>query len=635
MKSNKIFGIILLLVFVCVATAMLNDNFIRPLNLQNMIRSSSMFAIIGIGAVFVIVTGGIDLSIGSLIGLVGCTMTLTVKAWMEHPPAENGSFLFRMVAFELLAIAAGIAALDWFRNGQALLKFRLLAGLVCGGALLYLGSVWVGQQDLSGWATVTAAVVAALLVALHAGWLHGMLITKLRLQPFIVTLCGLMCYRGLTRFFAEDKTQGFGTQYDDSLRLLATGRPCTITFVLMVAAVVVALFGLWKLLAGLRRGRDGAAVWTGVTALLCGVFLFVVTSSRYWDGWETVYGNTICTIGSQEFRFFELKLGQEAIERPATLMEYSWIPMAGCLLGLGAINVRARLRRPPSADGISAGSWMAFLVPFAVVMAAATGLFLTQRWIAGEAIAVPRVMPWQSGADWNTWGKIASVFGLMAVVMFGVVRMGKSWTQATGPAGKSLWLATGFFAVLWLLSQTAINETRVQTPFFFLVAIGSVSAIVLNKTVHGRYLLALGNSEEAARFSGIDIDRMKIVAYTICAGCAGLGGVLFTLDSNNVEPSSHGNFYELYAIAAAVLGGCSLRGGEGSILGVVIGAAIMRVLQNAPNMIGIPMQLELFTMGIVILTGVIADETSRRMNARRDQKAADTTGQRHPAGDGH
>ena len=348
-----------------------------------------------------------------------------------------------------------------------------------------------------------------------------------------------------------------------------------------------------------------------------------MTSSRYWDGWETMYGNTICTIGSSEFRFFELKLERRAIERPALLMAYGWIPMAGCLLALGVRNVRRR-SGPGNEAGKQAGSWLSILLPFAIVVVATVGLFLTQQWIAGQAISVPRIAPWSDGGDWITWAKIGSVFGLMAVVMLGVVRMGKSWTKSTGPAGKSLWLATGFFAVLWLVSQTAINETMVQTPFFFLVVIGFLAALFLNKTVWGRYLLALGNNEEAARFSGVDIDRMKIIAYMICAGCAGVGGVLFTLDSNNVEPSSHGNFYELYAIAAAVLGGCSLRGGEGSILGVVIGAAIMRVLQNAPNMIGIPMQLELFTMGIVILIGVIADESSRRMNARRDRTTVET-----------
>ena len=106
----------------------------------------------------------------------------------------------------------------------------------------------------------------------------------------------------------------------------------------------------------------------------------------------------------------------------------------------------------------------------------------------------------------------------------------------------------------------------------------------------------------------------------ICSGLAGLGGVLFALDVNSIQPAMHGNFYELYAIAAAVLGGCSLRGGEGSILGVVIGAAVMRVLYNSINLLGIPTQLEFAIIGLVILLGVVADELIRRAVARRREQ---------------
>ena len=130
-------------------------------------------------------------------------------------------------------------------------------------------------------------------------------------------------------------------------------------------------------------------------------------------------------------------------------------------------------------------------------------------------------------------------------------------------------------------------------------------------------MMALGHSEEAARFSGINTDRMVILAYIIGAMTAGLGGLLFALDVNSVQPAVHGNFYELYAIAAAVLGGCSLRGGEGSILGVVIGAAVLRLLYNAINILGIPTQLEFAIIGAVILLGVMADEFVRRITVAR------------------
>ena len=144
----------------------------------------------------------------------------------------------------------------------------------------------------------------------------------------------------------------------------------------------------------------------------------------------------------------------------------------------------------------------------------------------------------------------------------------------------------------------------------------------LEFTIWGRYLLALGNNEEAARLSGIETRRHVVLAYVVCSLLAGVGGMLFVLDVNSAQPADFGNFYELYAIAAAVLGGCSLRGGEGTILGVVIGATVMQVLRNAITLLGIPTQLEFAIIGAVILTGVIADEVVKRVVAERRARAA-------------
>ena len=182
------------------------------------------------------------------------------------------------------------------------------------------------------------------------------------------------------------------------------------------------------------------------------------------------------------------------------------------------------------------------------------------------------------------------------------------------------------------LRQLAIGKVSLgggfalPIPFFLLVLAGVLAALFLNRTIWGRYLLALGRNETAARYSGIQIERMKVLAYVLCSGTAGLGGILFALDVNSVQPAAHGNFYELYAIAAAVLGGCSLRGGEGSILGVVIGAAVMRLLYNAINVSGIPTQLEFAIIGAVILAGVIADELIRRVAGRRRAGRGDFAG---------
>ena len=90
--------------------------------------------------------------------------------------------------------------------------------------------------------------------------------------------------------------------------------------------------------------------------------------------------------------------------------------------------------------------------------------------------------------------------------------------------------------------------------------------------------------------------------------------------TRSISPASHGNFYELYAIAAAVLGGCSLRGGEGSILGIVLGTVLLQVLQNLVNLLGIPSSLNFAVMGGVILIGVLADQQLTRLRERRSRR---------------
>ena len=322
---KKTLGISALLAVVCIATAFASDGFLSGYNLENLVRRTALFGIIGIGVAFVIVTGGIDLSIGSVVCLVACGLPwlLTTHHW-PLPVA-------------LLTVAA---------------------------------------------------------TSLGIGLAHGLLITKLKIQPFVVTLCGLLLYRGIARGFTNDQTVGFGADFK-GLRTLATGQ----------------------------------------------------------------------------------------------------IP-----------------------------------IPF-------------------------------------------------------------------------------------------IHGFSIPAPWIFLLVVAIVAAIFLNRTIYGRYMLALGRNEEAARYSGIATDRMTILAYVICSGLAGLGGMLFVLDVNSAQPVDFGNFYELYAIAAAVLGGCSLRGGEGTILGVIIGAALMQVLRNMITLVTTRGNIEFAIIGAVILFGVIADELVKRYAAQRRARA--------------
>ena len=154
-------------------------------------------------------------------------------------------------------------------------------------------------------------------------------------------------------------------------------------------------------------------------------------------------------------------------------------------------------------------------------------------------------------------------------------------------------------------------------PFVILLGLAVVMWFVLHRSIYGRYLLAVGRNEQAARFSGINTPLVVASAYVIAALLTGVSGILIAFYTNSVGPSNHGNFYELYGIAAAVLGGCSLRGGEGSVVGIVIGTALLLVLQNLVNLLGIPSSLNFAVMGAVVLFGVLADQILKNRSSRK------------------
>jgi ribose transport system permease protein len=320
---KKELGIFVLLVLLCVVVAAINPRFLGGANLQNMARLIGLYGIFSIGLGIVIITGGIDLSVGSVFALLGILLSMMLTEW------HWSAFL---------------------------------------------------------------AVFVTIALAMFLGWIHGFLITRVRIQPFIVTLCGLLFYRGLARFVSKDETKGFGSA----------------------------------------------------------------------EGFETL-----------------------------------------------------------------------------------------QQLASGSLFYIP-------------------------------------------------------------------------TPFILLILIATVMWVVLHRSVYGRYLFAVGRNEEAAKYSGINSRKVIASAYVICGALVGISGILIAFYTNSVSPSSHGSFYELYGIAAAVLGGCSLRGGEGSIVGILIGAALLQVLQNLVNLLGIPSSLNFAVMGAVILMGVIADQIIKQRSEKQNKKASAT-----------
>ena len=188
---------------------------------------------------------------------------------------------------------------------------------------------------------------------------------------------------------------------------------------------------------------------------------------------------------------------------------------------------------------------------------------------------------------------------------------------ADGTAGFSF--GDDFPVLEWLVSGRT-NGVPHSVIAFAVIAI--IAWFVLHRTVFGRHLFAVGKNEEAARFAGINTNRVIVLAYVICAVLTGLSATFFAMYTRSIQPSSHGNFYELYGIAAAVLGGFSLRGGEGSIIGVVLGVILLQMLQNLVNLLGIPSSLNFAVMGSVILIGVIADTQVAKYRSTRRQAQA-------------
>ncbi|MBB3144181.1 ribose transport system permease protein [Phyllobacterium trifolii] len=164
---------------------------------------------------------------------------------------------------------------------------------------------------------------------------------------------------------------------------------------------------------------------------------------------------------------------------------------------------------------------------------------------------------------------------------------------------------------------TAGRTYGIPNSFIALLIIMGVTWVVLHRSVFGRYLYAIGKNEEAARYSGIRTGRMVMAAYVICGVLTALSAIYFAMYTRSISPASHGNFYELYAIAAAVLGGFSLRGGEGSIVGVILGTILLQELQNLVNLLGIPSSLNFAVMGGVILIGVLVDQQWDVFRAKR------------------
>lgn len=166
---------------------------------------------------------------------------------------------------------------------------------------------------------------------------------------------------------------------------------------------------------------------------------------------------------------------------------------------------------------------------------------------------------------------------------------------------------TGFSDNADLFSWFGIGRPfRIPTPIWLMMIVFLSAWYVLHHTRLGRYIYALGGNEAATRLSGISVDKIKIIVYALCGLLAALASVIEVARLSSAQPMA-GNGYELDAIAAVVLGGTSLAGGKGRIMGTLIGALILGFLNNALNLLGISSNYQMIVKAVVILLAVLVD----------------------------
>jgi len=163
----------------------------------------------------------------------------------------------------------------------------------------------------------------------------------------------------------------------------------------------------------------------------------------------------------------------------------------------------------------------------------------------------------------------------------------------------------------YMISQASLigyflPSVPVPNGVVILFALAFLATVVLNRTALGRYTFALGSNEEAARLSGVNVDAWKIAVYCLAGAIVGVAGLIIASRLNSAQPAL-GQGYELEAIAAVVIGGTSLAGGSGTILGTIIGAFIMSVLTNGLRIMSVAQEWQTVVTGVIIILAVYAD----------------------------
>ena len=193
------------------------------------------------------------------------------------------------------------------------------------------------------------------------------------------------------------------------------------------------------------------------------------------------------------------------------------------------------------------------------------------------------------------------------IATLGIMMVARGLTLVISQARPVYFLVAPSFR---LISQGSLFGA-VPYPILYLLVLALAASFVMRRLAIGRHIYGLGSNETAVKLSGVSVERVKLFTYSICGLLAGVAGVVLTARLNSAQPSA-GMSYELDAISAAVIGGASLAGGEGTILGTIIGALIMGVLKNGLNLMNVSQFWQQVAMGIVVIGAVYLDIVRRR-----------------------
>jgi ribose transport system permease protein len=246
----------------------------------------------------------------------------------------------------------------------------------------------------------------------------------------------------------------------------------------------------------------------------------------------------------------------------------------GSLISLSAVTATLLIRDVAGGEGATAGG-MVLCCLIGVAVCAGVGLF--------------------SGAMVTFFGVPAFIVTLAMMLvargLAGILSDGQSIYQV--PAAID-WLGRGAYIL-------DIPNAVVLMGGLYLAA-----HVVMSRTTLGRYVYAVGGNAEAARLSGVPVEGVLLFAYTLSGALAGLGGIVMASKLRSGSPT-YGEMYEMYVVAAVVVGGTSLSGGEGKVLGTLVGAFIIAVIRNGMNLTGVPSHPQLVVFGLVILGAVLLD----------------------------